>query len=88
MRYSTVVIMLIVMALVSLTGFHPESSPVKNGVGPAEAGKALYEKYCSTCHGLEGKGEGAAAVYLSPKPRDFTEGIFKFQSTPAGALPT
>lgn len=53
-----------------------------------EAGKTLHMKYCSTCHGTEGKGDGLAAVYLFPKPRDFTSGVFKFQSTPAGSLPT
>jgi len=54
----------------------------------AERGKILYAKYCSTCHGVDGKGEGTAAIYLNPKPRDFTRGIFKFQSTPVGGLPT
>ena len=54
----------------------------------AERGKILYDKYCSTCHGLDGKGEGTAAIYLNPRPRDFTRGVFKFQSTPVGSLPT
>jgi mono/diheme cytochrome c family protein len=53
-----------------------------------EDGKKSYLKYCSTCHGTEGKGDGAAAIYLFPKPRDFTSSIFKFQSTPVGSLPT
>lgn len=53
-----------------------------------EKGKSLYGRLCSTCHGQEGKGDGTAAVYLLPKPRDFTTGIFKFQATPAGSLPT
>lgn len=54
----------------------------------SERGSVLYAKYCATCHGSDGRGEGSAAIYLSPKPRDFTRGIFKFQSTPAGSLPT
>lgn len=52
-----------------------------------ERGRQLYEKFCATCHGVDGKGEGSAAVYLLPKPRDFTSGVFKFQSTPSGSLP-
>ncbi|MEW6510378.1 MAG: ethylbenzene dehydrogenase-related protein [Bacteroidota bacterium] len=52
------------------------------------SGRILYAKYCSTCHGSDGSGSGTAAIYLNPKPRDFTRGIFKFQSTPAGSLPT
>lgn len=53
-----------------------------------ERGRNLYLNYCSTCHGTDGKGSGPAAVHLFPKPRDFTTGTFKFQSTPVGSLPT
>lgn len=61
----------------------------ENGIlSDVDRGKELYEKSCASCHGMDGKGEGIAAVYLFPKPRDFTRGIFKFQSTPAGSLPT
>ena len=53
-----------------------------------EAGKALYAKYCSQCHGEKGDGEGYATPHLLPKPRNFTTGKFKVRSTPTGALPT
>ena len=36
-------------------------------------GKFLYTKYCSICHGTEGKGDGFNAFNLDPKPKDFTE---------------
>ena len=36
-------------------------------------GKALYAQTCATCHGAEGKGDGAAGKGLNPKPRNFTE---------------
>jgi hypothetical protein len=32
----------------------------------------VWTQRCSTCHGAGGKGDGAAAVALTPKPRDFT----------------
>lgn len=36
-----------------------------------EAGKALFQAQCSSCHGTEGKGDGLAAAALNPKPRNF-----------------
>ncbi|MEE9170392.1 MAG: c-type cytochrome [bacterium] len=44
-------------------------------------GKALYEKECAICHNSNGKGDGFAAPFLDPKPRDFTTGVFKIRST-------
>lgn len=51
-------------------------------------GKKAYERRCSGCHGLKGDGQGPAASFLDPRPRDFTSGVFKFTSTPLGILPT
>ncbi|MBI2265161.1 MAG: cytochrome c [Armatimonadetes bacterium] len=51
-------------------------------------GREIYEEWCSQCHGKQGKGDGAAAARMYPKPRDFTHGAFKFRSTPSGELPT
>lgn len=70
------------------------------GVGPATGtaadqprgaflrGKDLYERQCAPCHGSDGSGEGPAAVWLYPKPRNFGAGLFKIQSTPPGTLPS
>jgi mono/diheme cytochrome c family protein len=53
-----------------------------------EAGRKLYEHYCSQCHGDKGDGQGPAAVHLRPLPRDFTSAKFKIRTTPNGSLPT
>ncbi len=53
-----------------------------------EAGKVLYGKYCAQCHGENGDGQGYAAPYLQPPPRDFTAAQFKIRATPSGAVPT
>ena len=51
-----------------------------------EEGEILYKEHCSVCHGDEGRGDGFAAEYLDPRPRDFTSGKFKIRSTTS--LPT
>ena len=53
-----------------------------------DAGKMVYDQHCAACHGISGDGNGPAAVWLYPKPRNFSAGLFKIQSTPAGDLPT
>jgi cytochrome c oxidase cbb3-type subunit 2 len=51
-------------------------------------GKAVYERRCIGCHGAKGDGNGPAATFLDPRPRNFTIGAFKFRTTPSGSLPT
>ena len=51
-------------------------------------GREVYEAHCVGCHGVRGDGAGGAATFLSPLPRDFTAGVFKFHTTPSGTLPT
>jgi mono/diheme cytochrome c family protein len=41
--------------------------------GNAEKGKAPFVQNCAPCHGQSGKGDGAAAAALNPKPRDLTD---------------
>jgi len=52
------------------------------------AGREIYKASCMSCHGINGDGNGPAAKRLDPKPRDFTTGLFKWRTTPYGALPT
>ena len=43
----------------------------------------VWQSRCSTCHGLSGKGDGAAAVALTPKPRDFSSATWQASVTDA-----
>jgi len=52
------------------------------------AGKAAYAQHCARCHGVTGAGDGRDAARLYPKPRNFTEGVYKFRATPSGTPPT
>jgi mono/diheme cytochrome c family protein len=42
--------------------------------GDPKAGKVKYDANCVGCHGATGKGDGAAAAALNPKPQDHTNG--------------
>lgn len=48
----------------------------------------LFREHCVACHGVAGDGAGPASRLLSPYPRDFRLGKFKFKSTPIGKKPT
>ena len=50
-------------------------------------GAEIYSRYCVQCHGVNGDGNGVAAQYLIPKPRNYTMGIFKFTSCTYGYKP-
>src|SRR4029078_636949 len=59
------------------------------GVASAQtSGKAIYDQRCAQCHGIDGRGNGAAAPALLPRPRDFAAAQFKLRTTETGSLPT
>jgi mono/diheme cytochrome c family protein len=66
---------------------HMESH-VGNITGSSENAKYNYRRFCVGCHGDYGDGNGENAVWLDPKPRDFTIATFKCRSTLTGTLPT
>ena len=70
---------LIIFGLLSVT-------KLELAANSGRSGEALYKEHCSVCHGDKGEGDGFAAKFLDPKPRDFTKGIYKLRSTPS--LPT
>ena len=51
-------------------------------------GAAVFNRRCAGCHGVTGDGNGEAAEFLQPKPRDYRNGVYKFTSTPYGAKPS
>jgi len=52
-------------------------------------GRKAYETYCIGCHGDNGLGDGEAAAFLQPTPRNFVNGQFKyFYFGESGPLPT
>lgn len=51
-------------------------------------GKAVYDEWCAQCHGDTGQGDGYAAAYMLPRPRDFTQALYQVRTTASGELPT
>ena len=44
-------------------------------------GPARYRQHCAACHGDQGDGNGLAARFLYPKPRNFRDGRFRLVTT-------
>jgi len=66
----------------------PMESHIGGITGHSADAKMNYRRYCAGCHGDYGDGNGENAVWLDPKPRDFTIATFKCRSTLTGTLPT
>ena len=60
-------------------------TPVEVPADALNAGQKLFNRYCASCHGYEGGGDGPSARSLDPKPRDFRTAQFLYS---AGSLPT
>src|SRR6267378_2192753 len=79
---------LLVASLPTALAFAQATTPPRPpDAARAGRGKAVYERYCLSCHGEHGDGRGYSAQWLDPRPRDFTRAIFKCRSTPSGTLP-
>lgn len=66
----------------------PPTKKIERSLENIKAGEKIYQKRCLPCHGVKGSSDGPAAVYLDPRPRDFTRGIFKIKTTLLDAPPT
>jgi mono/diheme cytochrome c family protein len=51
-------------------------------------GKQVYDRWCSGCHGVDGRGGGPGAARMLPRPRDFTRALYQIRSTESGQVPT
>lgn len=78
LRKATVHMMVLTALVVSSTGAW--------AAGAANTEPKVPEKFgafCGPCHGPAGKGDGAAAAALNPKPRNFTDGKYMNTRTDA-----
>ena len=49
-----------------------KKNPLPANAATVAQGKKVADVNCVSCHGAKGKGDGAAAVALNPKPADWT----------------
>jgi mono/diheme cytochrome c family protein len=66
-------------------GGDDESRALAAGLGLTDenlaAGSRLFRVLCVSCHGTTGDGCGETANWVTPRPRDYRLGAFKFTST-------
>jgi mono/diheme cytochrome c family protein len=83
-------------AWVAPAGEKDKKNPLPADAQTIAQGKKVADVNCVSCHGAKGKGDGAAAVALNPKPADWTSAkvqaesdgaIFWKISTGRGAMP-
>lgn len=65
------------------SGSGDATADATDGTLDEDAVDAIYQKRCSACHGEDGDGEGPAAEYFYPVPRDFTLALYKYKTTDA-----
>jgi mono/diheme cytochrome c family protein len=86
------VLALTVVPFLTVRAATNQSPPTSAGLAVSDAklqaGRTVYDQQCAACHGINGNGNGPAATWLFPKPRNFSAGLFKIQSTPYGSMPT
>jgi mono/diheme cytochrome c family protein len=55
------------------------SNPIKGDISSITEGKKIYTRFCVTCHGNKGKGDGIAAPGLAKPPADHTSDFVQKQ---------
>lgn len=63
-----------------LGGCDKEEKPAADPKIVAEA-ENVWKTKCSTCHGAQGMGDGAAGAALNPKPRNFHDHAWQNKTT-------
>ena len=58
-----------------------EAGKITSKKGDISLGKDIYNKYCYYCHGMEGRGDGAISIGVTPRPVDFVNDAERMQKS-------
>ena len=64
----------------------PVSPPAPSGSYALRMGRLTFQRYCQTCHGESGAGDGFNAFNLDPRPRDLSDPKFQTKKSDADLL--
>ncbi len=78
----------IVVAVSLLSAAISFAAPPTSSKELLEKGKTSFNINCVACHGPKGAGDGAAAVALNPKPRNYATDTFKNGDKPENVFKT
>lgn len=61
-------------AVAALVGYaQPPSINIQASHTRADNGQQMYASYCASCHGVDGRGDGAMAASIGAHPTDLTQ---------------
>ena len=80
-RFLVPAVLGVVALLITVVSKTAEIKPPPSTPKLVALGKQIYAQQCAACHGDTGRGDGAAAYLLYPKPRDFVAARYRLVST-------
>lgn len=57
--------------------------PLPTHMSHAERGSVYFARYCTECHGIDGRADGVRASALRPRPTDFSDNTYMREQRPA-----
>ena len=74
MRQALIVSLILFFAVLAVaqTAAKPQVQVTPAPYTPADSGKAMFDAYCASCHGSDGKGHGPAASAMKSQVPDLT----------------
>jgi mono/diheme cytochrome c family protein len=73
MRQAFILALILFIAVLAIAQIKPQVQVVPAPYTPSDSGKAMFDAYCGSCHGVDGKGHGPAAPAMKSAVPDLTQ---------------